>query len=224
MTPVSARNRHGRVYRYYVSAPLQVGGRRGDDGMVRVSAPLVEKLVLDRLSLTKIATTWCEARDQLICVEVDATEIMIGVRPSGKAKVERLDPADEVQALEDGRLEIRTHARLRAWGGRTHIVRAGGPRVGSGQRVDASLVRGLARAHALVRLAKASSAPTVVLDGVERDVTDSYVRRMSRLAFLAPDIQRAIVEGRQPPSLTLERLMRTNVPIAWPEQRQILGF
>jgi hypothetical protein len=224
MTPVSARNRHGRVYRYYVSAPLQVGGRRGDDGMVRVAAPLVEKLVLERLSLAKIATTWCEARGQLISVEVDATEITIGVRPSGKAKVERLDPADRVHALEDGQLEIRTHAKLRAWGGRSHIVRVDGHRVVGEPRVDASLVRGLARAHALVRLAKASSEPTVVLDGVERDVTDSYVRRMSRLAFLAPDIQKAIVEGRQPPSLTLERLMRTDVPIHWAEQRQLLGF
>ena len=35
-----------------------------------------------------------------------------------------------------------------------------------------------------------------------------YRRRLVRLAFLAPEIQRAIVEGRQAPALTLARLLK----------------
>jgi hypothetical protein len=42
--------------------------------------------------------------------------------------------------------------------------------------------------------------------------------------FLAPDIQKAILEGRQPASLTIEQLMRGDLPLEWQEQRRALGF
>jgi hypothetical protein len=47
---------------------------------------------------------------------------------------------------------------------------------------------------------------------------------LARLAFLAPDIQRSIVEGRQPSAMGLERLMRMDLPLSWMEQRKLLGF
>jgi site-specific DNA recombinase len=50
-----------------------------------------------------------------------------------------------------------------------------------------------------------------------------YVARIFQCAFLAPDIVEAILDGRQPPELTLERL-RSPLPIAWAEQRRVLGF
>lgn len=49
--------------------------------------------------------------------------------------------------------------------------------------------------------------------------------RLIRLAFLAPDIVAAIVEGRQPTDLTATRLSRwKNLPLGWAEQRRDLGF
>ena len=44
-----------------------------------------------------------------------------------------------------------------------------------------------------------------------------------RLAFLAPDIVEAVLDGYQPADLELERLMK-GVPIGRHEQRRILGF
>ena len=59
----------------------------------------------------------------------------------------------------------------------------------------------------------------------DEDVTSSWVARMIHLAFLAPDIAQAIVDGRQPPGLTAERLMRlVPLPMAWQAQREHLGF
>jgi hypothetical protein len=43
------------------------------------------------------------------------------------------------------------------------------------------------------------------------------------LAFLAPDIQRRIFEGRQPPSLNLERLVSVTLPTCWIAQRRLFG-
>ncbi|WP_219893472.1 hypothetical protein [Aquisediminimonas profunda] len=46
-----------------------------------------------------------------------------------------------------------------------------------------------------------------------------YVRRVVRPAFLAPDLQRATPGGRQPPSLTLKRLMYMDMPFSLTDQK-----
>jgi site-specific DNA recombinase len=41
--------------------------------------------------------------------------------------------------------------------------------------------------------------------------------------YLAPDVVEAIVEGRQPRSLTVKRLLQ-GIPCAWLDQRAAFGF
>ena len=43
-----------------------------------------------------------------------------------------------------------------------------------------------------------------------------------RLTLLAPDIIEAIVDGREPSGLSLERLVK-RMPVVWEEQREILA-
>ncbi len=52
----------------------------------------------------------------------------------------------------------------------------------------------------------------------------SDITRTIPLAFLAPDIVEAILQGRQPFGLTVERLMRCRLPVCWEQQRRLLGF
>ena len=52
---------------------------------------------------------------------------------------------------------------------------------------------------------------------------ECYVRRILRCAFLAPDIVEAILDGRQPPGLTLEAL-RKDISMDWEDQRKLFGF
>ena len=59
---------------------------------------------------------------------------------------------------------------------------------------------------------------------VESAPSSPYDSRIQRLAFLAPEIQRAIVEGTQPPGLNLERLIKCQLPISWTDQRALFGF
>ncbi len=75
------------------------------------------------------------------------------------------------------------------------------------RRIDPVLLEALRRAHRLAD-GSADSAPISI-----------YERKLVRLAFLAPDLQRAIVEGRQPAELTLAVLMRAELPVLWDEQR-----
>lgn len=54
---------------------------------------------------------------------------------------------------------------------------------------------------------------------------DREAGRIARIAFLAPDIVTAILDGRQPSSLTPRRLLKyARVPLDWKSQRKALGF
>jgi len=50
------------------------------------------------------------------------------------------------------------------------------------------------------------------------------IRIRAQLAFLSPRIQAAILDGSQPPDLSLERIVRTGVPLDWSEQERVFGF
>jgi hypothetical protein len=51
------------------------------------------------------------------------------------------------------------------------------------------------------------------------------VSPFARLSYLAPDITEAILDGRQPRDLTADKLLaHSRLPLAWPEQRSVLGF
>ena len=78
-------------------------------------------------------------------------------------------------------------------------------------------------------LALAMSARKSLFSGKADQLTSHYSKRhlwqLLRISFLAPDIVTAIVEGRQPPSLTGRRLLRvTDLPLDWVGQRRVLGF
>ncbi len=51
-----------------------------------------------------------------------------------------------------------------------------------------------------------------------------YRRKLIRLAFLAPHIQRAIISGLQPSALTLASLMARDIPCSWQTQAGVLGM
>jgi DNA invertase Pin-like site-specific DNA recombinase len=70
-----------------------------------------------------------------------------------------------------------------------------------------------------------SGRATTIAEIAQRDHQQvSKISRTLPLAFLAPDIVTLIVEGRQPPSLTVERLTQRHrpLPMDWAEQRVML--
>ncbi len=90
---------------------------------------------------------------------------------------------------------------------------------------DPGLVKLIVKAHSMKE--KLVNGGGVSLRQIARreKLEGSYLTRLIRLTFLAPDITRAILEGRHPPELTAARLMRNSrLPLEWREQRAILGF
>ena len=99
------------------------------------------------------------------------------------------------------------------------------PREASPARPNSSLIKLVARAHLFhSKLIKTSEGKYNQLAKREK-LNRAYFTRVLRLAYLAPDITRAILEGRQPPGLTFAKLTQDSyLPLAWPEQRKALGF
>jgi hypothetical protein len=90
---------------------------------------------------------------------------------------------------------------------------------------DARLMKLLIRAHRFnATLAGTGGSPFAAL-AKQEGVSPSYFTRLVRLSYLAPDITQAILDGRQPSHLTADKLLaHSRLPLAWPDQRTLLGF
>jgi hypothetical protein len=88
-------------------------------------------------------------------------------------------------------------------------------------RPDETLIRALARAHRWKRLLEEGTYRSAVEIAEAEGVTRSFVNRLIRLTLLAPDIQEAILDGRQPKGMQLEDT--TQAPSGWNEQRGCIG-
>ena len=95
----------------------------------------------------------------------------------------------------------------------------------SKQPPNPGLVRLLAQAHQMQRRLLQGEHASITAFAQQEQMTGSYVARLIRLAWLAPDIVQAILHGVQPPALTVMTLMLSGpLPMEWREQRRLLGF
>ena len=90
---------------------------------------------------------------------------------------------------------------------------------------DAPLIKAIVKAHrfndGLLRSGASKFADLAKSEKLHR----SYYSQILRLAYLAPDITTAILEGRQPLGLTATMLIEhPALPLSWQAQRAALGF
>jgi hypothetical protein len=91
------------------------------------------------------------------------------------------------------------------------------------RRIDQALILSIARARSWLRTLREGEYAATSEIALRFGLGDAHVRKLLRLGFLAPDIVEAVVEGRQPRSLTVKLLLR-GIPLAWSDQRTAFGF
>ena len=89
---------------------------------------------------------------------------------------------------------------------------------------DEKLVALIAEAHLARQLIMASPNQSIAAIAASHNRCRTRLGKLAGLACLAPDIIVAIVEGRQPVALTAGSLQDIDLPLAWPDQRALLGF
>jgi site-specific DNA recombinase len=210
MSPAHSRGRTGRLYRYYVSASVQRGGKCSGE-LHRVAASAIEQLVartLERLFPGKDTDSALHS----VHLRPDAIDLVLPANLS-RAAAARIEGREQV-ALRDHKCVVTVPISLPLRGGRRTIA-AGQPDAADH---DVTLITALRKAHAMV--GRDDRGQPIITAAP----TSPYERRLLRLAFLAPDVQQAILAGRQPCSLNLEQLIHRDLPIAWSRQRETLGF
>ena len=211
MTPRASHGKRRRLYRYYATNNDNLEADAAS--IQRVPRGAIEdqlNSILNRLFPAHEGNSF----DLVRRVEVHATTIVVLVEASLASTLTLRLFAGESAAVDLTRpdqLRIELPLRIRNRRGRTSIQLAQEPET----CFDEIMIGALRRAHALIKLDRqrlpilAKAPPTL------------YERRLARLAFLAPDLQAAILEGRQPAHLTLEQLIERPLPIDWEEQRAI---
>ena len=114
-------------------------------------------------------------------------------------------------------------ARVKRCGGEVRLLVPADSGTEAPARPVPSLIKAVARAHPwpekIIRGELTGLRSIAQLTGLD----EHYAGRILNCSFLAPDIVEAILDGRQPADLTVQKLLRS-LPLAWAEQRQRLGF
>jgi site-specific DNA recombinase len=221
MTPVFANGRGGKRYRYYVAAGLQSGAPDTAGAIRRLPGPQTEALVrtlVDRFIQDGVAVfVAATVRRQGLELSFGPAQ---GVDPSQwdhalSILSQRLEAGERAWRAAEDRVVVATSTRVSFRGGRTTLM---GTRPAP-RRIDATLVSGLRKAHAMTRQARISPLQTPAESIRSRGFDSDYDKRLSCLAFLAPDLQRAILDGTVPAEVCLGRMLNGEMPLSWSAQR-----
>jgi hypothetical protein len=131
----------------------------------------------------------------------------------------------EARISEDGRtVTVRVPLSFRKRGGRKLVVapEGGVPWAPPRKGVDNAMVKAIARAFRWRKLLETGAYATIDEIAAAEKINDSYVSRVLRLTLLAPNIVQTVLDGRQPPALQLDALLKP-WPIEWKLQNQVLG-
>ncbi|API59336.1 hypothetical protein BSL82_08450 [Tardibacter chloracetimidivorans] len=237
MGPAHA-NKGNRCYRYYVSKEspeqseaawripaleLETIAQRGladflCDGL-RIAAALGETLKASEGLKLEGARLAARATDAMslapLLEELDARIIVrqdiVSIQIDGGRLLELLAHGTEVQAST---ISIDIAVQMRRRGHELKLVYAA-PEARPAMRDD----------RLIQLLGEARAAYQQLCSGKATEASRRHTVRLARLNFLAPGIVTAILEGKQPVELNARSLLRVaELPIAWSEQRRMLGF
>ncbi|WP_299877793.1 hypothetical protein [uncultured Sulfitobacter sp.] len=86
---------------------------------------------------------------------------------------------------------------------------------------DETLIKNIAKAHVWYERIKAGETFSDI--AATETTSKRRIQQMIDLAFLAPDILRDVIEGKQPIGLSSDWCLRHEIPSDWSEQRQLIA-
>ena len=157
-------------------------------------------------------------------IDVGADRIDIHLRPTRLAALLDIAATPPPSATEDETQIVSVPIRLRRTGRAiTMLIERTDPFATA--KPDARLVKLLIKARRFNATLVGSDGEPFAALAKRQGVSPSYFTRLVRLSYLAPDITEAILDGRQPPDLTADKLLaHSRLPLGWHEQRTVLGF
>jgi DNA invertase Pin-like site-specific DNA recombinase len=233
MTPSYAIKK-GVRYRYYVSCVLAQGRKEAAGTVRRVAAEDVEQIVLD--AVAKAGRANPAERDPIQSSSanenIQVTMAAPGRSDSVRERIERITLRPQSVDIELAETELLLPERFSIpWTPQTfrrkREVIARSSEAAAGQQP----IRWLARTRLISAISRSRRWLDEIVSGrsagidalAAREGLNERTARMTlSLAFLAPDIVKAALEGTLPRGLSASRLME--MPDSWAEQRRVLGL
>jgi site-specific DNA recombinase len=206
MSP-SFSTKNGVRYRFYVSSALLRGRKAAAGSVGRVTATEIESAVLAAL---KTHQGWKESDNgtdlikmlERVVIARDRLLITIADTASGRGTNE----------------EIRI-----AWSAKAKDAAATSESDGGSEGThNERLIQHIIRAHAWVHSLQDGAYETIERLAEANCLHPKVVRQALRLAFLSPEVTSAILEGRQPPALSLAQIPKL-LSLPWTDHRRLLG-
>ena len=154
-------------------------------------------------------------------VTVRQDQVTIEIKHEGLTDLLLDQKASSRKRKDRAPISIEVPVRFRRRGVEAKLVILSRPQTAS--EPDTNLVKALARAHEWWGSIARGEARGIGDIARAKGFNRAYVTRFLCLAFLAPEITKAILEGRQPTELTAKRLISSalNSPLLWPDQIDI---
>jgi site-specific DNA recombinase len=201
----SFSSRNGVRYRFYVSSAILRGRKAAAGSVSRVPAAEIENAVLAALQPHR-------GRDETAINLVEMLERVVVTRDHMLMTIAGTAHGDGASR------KIRVPWSIRAKDTATLVKGEDG----SESAHNESLIQSIVRAHGLIRSLQEGVHQSIEQLAEAKGLHPKVVRQAFRLAFLAPDITSAVLEGRQPSGLSLARIPKL-LPLSWAEHRPLLG-
>lgn len=151
----------------------------------------------------------------------DGIRILVD-RHSIRQQLQVIDDDQAEHDKEEKQIVLEIAAELKRLGREKKLIVAAHAPV---TNADPVLIKAIVKAHKWFAMLKSGDLKSISEIARLEDAPRTYISRLIPLAFLAPDITEAILSGRQPVALTLDRLLDVMpLPLAWQEQRKILDL
>ena len=219
MSP-SHSSKKGARYRYYVSQALLQGHGKKPGSIQRVSAPDVERTVVEAL---RRSSHTAEPNPQADVTDADLLRKHLArVTVLERQVVVRLKTEADAAAAADVAAPEVTLAFEHAGPRRKGVMHE--PQANTAPmdpKSRDSLLRAIARSRRWIDEITSGKVSSLHEIAARENLVERYVRRLAILAFLSPRIIAAIADGSAPASLTASRLTDA-LPHFWAEQERAL--
>lgn len=153
-------------------------------------------------------------------VHVSVYEVVITISRAALAQALDMGVQDHLASPDH---DIPVPVQLKRRGVETRIIIPGKEKEATGP--DTNPPGLIAKAHRWFEQLKSGKVATIGEIAKAENMDAGDVSRALPLAFLAPDIVMALLDGNYPADLNARKLSRLpNLPMDWAEQRQLLGF
>ncbi len=221
MSPSHAR-KLGIKYRYYLSSALLDGRPAKAGSTPRVPAVEIETLVVEaireHLKLDEPGDNASIIKAHVGSIEVQADQLVVQLALAHKSKRGRPSVGNTLQIPWHKAASVRRREILLPDNGlpQNQVVRP--IRSETRATLVASIARGRAWLGELTEDPKATSESIAMRERC----SPRKINKTISLAFLAPELVKAAIEGRLPHGMGVARLF--DLPTEWSRQRQVLGL